>query len=171
MELTRNWKTFGNGVFFLVGGVVMLAAPGLLELTGREFTLGSWVGYVLGGIGVVGGLFTIAEGKNRYRVGLSEQAMSLYVGGINAAVLWSQIAAVSLEQERDARKNAPLWLVLVPAEGVRLTKPAVFDSRTGYKGVQLIDVAELAQGRAAVADALRRYAGARFIELNPTLVV
>jgi hypothetical protein len=167
VELTRNWKSLKTGIMLLVVGMVFLASPSLLALVGREFVLGSWVGYVMGGIGFLGGIFMIVEGAARYRIGVSELGLDLKVPGLTAKVPWQQIDTVVAERDTTVEKNPSVVLVMVPSPGAELPRKPEYQSRhEGRFGIKLIQVDELRDGHNAMASAMHRYAGAKFVDLG-----
>lgn len=46
MAIHQSWKAHVQGFVGLFCGIVLLLAPWLLSLVGREFALGNWIGYV-----------------------------------------------------------------------------------------------------------------------------
>jgi hypothetical protein len=145
-------------------GVLVVAVPWLVGLLGREFFLGPWVWYGIGGLITLVSLLVFVMSFMPFRFILSEEGVTVRADSLNATLPWSAVHALTLEHAPGTEPKESPRLVLWPMPGTAVTgKPRVH--RDGQAGYPILDLDDFTESAADVQAALSRYAGAKFIDL------
>ncbi|MEU8169917.1 hypothetical protein [Micromonospora sp. NPDC049004] len=162
MELERNWKPYAKGPALLVLAVVLVFSPEILAAMGREFTFGSWVGYVMALLALIGGLGAVRESRQAFAVRIGAQGITWTRGEATVDFAWSDVSRVAIEKRPNAGKleKPSILTVWVGDQTERALAPDV--ELTGLRGYRIADLKSTRQSRDQVAAALRQYGGDRY---------
>ncbi|MCX5065284.1 hypothetical protein OOJ91_05260 [Micromonospora lupini] len=162
MELERNWKPYAKGPALLVLAVVLVFSPEILSATGREFTFGNWVGYVMALLALIGGLGAVRESRQAFAVRIGAQGISWTRGEATVDFAWSDVSRVAVEKKPNAGKleKPSILTVWVADQTERALSPDV--ELTGLRGYHVADLKSTKQSRDQVEAALRQYGGDRY---------
>lgn len=165
MVLHRNTgKVLRTAILTAAFGCVGLTLPALLDLVGREFVLGPWLAYIVGGIVALlgfGQIYTIL--RHPFRFEANDAALIVRCADLKADVPWESVAAVTIERLHYADATSAPRLILWPAPGVDLgSKPRYKRKGEERAGFPVISIDELRESPAEVVAALRRVPGGRF---------
>lgn len=158
VELRRSRGSLVLPIVCVLGGAVVLA----FSPDGRVLRTAVAVGgIVLGGVAAVAAL-------RPFRFAIDTEGLTIRRPGLDRAVRWAELDALVLDQPvRQEGRTASPRLLAVPATGVTLGPPAdAHHPVDGRAAVELLDFVQVRDKPEAVAQALTRYAGDRFVDVR-----
>jgi len=148
-----------------VGGVVLVwASQNGYELRLLFVPLGSLALLLFGVLAFAAALYPLRLLLRPDPVIIGEAGLLVRTAGINGLVPWPAVESVLLATHVDPTSgNRTTRLVLVPAVGAGLGVPAE-SAGDGRPSVVLLSIEDIREAADQVAEALRRFAGPRFVD-------
>ena len=148
-----------------VGGVVLVwASQNGYELRLLFLPLGSLALLLFGVLAFAAALYPLRLLLRPDPVIIGEAGLLVRTAGINGLVPWPAVESVLLATQVDPTSgNRTTRLVLVPAVGAGLGVPAE-SAGDGRPSVVLLSIEDIREAADQVAEALRRFAGPRFVD-------
>jgi hypothetical protein len=148
-----------------VGGVVLVwASQNGYELRLLFIPLGSLALLLFGVLAFAAALYPLRLLLRPDPVTIGAAGLLVRTAGINGLVPWPAVESVLLATHVDPTSgNRTTRLVLVPAVGAGLGVPAE-PAGDGRPSVVLLSIEDIREPAGRVAEALRRFAGPRFVE-------
>ena len=148
-----------------VGGVVLVwASQNGYELRLLFLPLGSLALLLFGVLAFAAALYPLRLLLRPDPVIIGEAGLLVRTAGINGLVPWPAVESVLLATHVDPTSgNRTTRLVLVPAVGAGLGVPAE-SAGDGRPSVVLLSIEDIREAADQVAEALRRFAGPRFVD-------
>jgi hypothetical protein len=154
-----------TAALWAVGGIVFVrASQNGYELRLLFIPLGSLALLLFGVLAFAAALYPLRLLLRPDPVTIGEAGLLIRAAGINGLVPWPAVESVLLATHIDPTSgNRTTRLVLVPAAGAGLGVP-VESTGDGRPSVVLLSIEDIREPVGRVAEALRRFAGPRFVD-------